>query len=292
MEKFFNVNENESTLYENLRNKTIVSVHEKLDGSVISFIELPNGRIIAKSKNSFDSDQARLAQSIFESDENINQFVKKSISDDIIPIFELISPFNQIVLRYPKNELALLRLRNNNTGEYLKIDHYEFRKSETFDYNLDDLMEIKSQVENIEGWVVEFEGGQKVKIKTDWYFSLHKIFTETSVREDYIIDFILDSKIDDLLSLHETESESKKFIEGVIEKTLYKKRLMSNQVDSILSKFDGNRKSFAEKFYQHQLFNICMKVISGKDKEECLVSHIKKETYRLESARSWLVKID
>jgi RNA ligase len=50
MEKFFNLNENESTSIDLVKNKKIKSVFFKEDGSIINFIQLPNGRILAKSK--------------------------------------------------------------------------------------------------------------------------------------------------------------------------------------------------------------------------------------------------
>ena len=73
-------------------------------------------------------------------------------------------------------------------------------------------------LESIEGWIVEFSDGQKIKIKTDWYYSLHRIFTDYSNREDYLIDMILDEKIDDILSVLDYGSENRLFVEEVIDK--------------------------------------------------------------------------
>ena len=100
MEKFFNINENESTLFDVIKDKKVKSVYLKEDGSIISFIELPNGKIAAKSKMSFESEQAIMAQKLFESNGNINKFVKDCISKDLSPIFEYVGPMNRVVVKY------------------------------------------------------------------------------------------------------------------------------------------------------------------------------------------------
>jgi hypothetical protein len=38
--------------------------------------------------------------------------------------FEYVSPMNRIVLRYLQEELILLRMRDNKTGEYLDLNDY------------------------------------------------------------------------------------------------------------------------------------------------------------------------
>ena len=56
LNKFFNLNENQDWELNNLKNYKITRVQEKLDGSVIGVVKLPNGNIVAKSKMSFDNE--------------------------------------------------------------------------------------------------------------------------------------------------------------------------------------------------------------------------------------------
>lgn len=288
MEKFFNLNENESTQYEIIKGKKIKSVYQKVDGSIINFIELPNGKVFAKSKMSFDSDQAKQAQSIFETNKEINDFVTDCLNQDISPIFELIGPSNTVVVKYPKTELVLLRLRNNKTGEYLSLDDVDLKKSERFKFSLKDLMNLQTKLEGLEGWIVEFEDSQKIKIKTEWYLKLHRILTDYSNREDYLISEILDERIDDILSYLDYGSEQRLFVEKVIERTQRNFSDMLTDCDSLLSTWNGDRKSFAEKNYKHPYFGIVMSVVDGKNKYELIKEWIKKCTYRLSGARTWL----
>ena len=288
MEKFFNVNENESSLFDTIKNKKVKSVYLKEDGSIISFVELPNGKIVAKSKMSFESEQAIMAQNLFETNLNINEFVKDCLSKDLTPIFEYVGPMNRVVVKYDNSDLVLLRLRDNKTGNYLSIDGYDLSRPMSFKFSLNDLISLKTSLEGIEGWIVEFVDGQKVKIKTDWYHSLHRIFTDYSNREDYLIDMILDEKIDDVLSVLDYGSENRNFVEKVLDTTNKKLLEISNEIDRVLSTYNGDKKLFALEYKDHKLFGIMTQIISGKDKMEVIKYFIKKVTYRLSGAREWL----
>lgn len=287
LEKFFNINENEFTLYNNIKSKKIKSVTLKEDGSIVSFIKLPNGRIVSKSKTSFESEQAKMAQLIFDSNSSINKMVTDWLDRGMVGVFELVSPKNKIVCDYESTKLILISLRSDD-GVYQDIDDFVTDKVEKFHFNLDELIEMRKTKIGIEGWVVEFEDGFKIKIKTDWYLSLHRMFTEHSHREDYLIHMYLDDKIDDLISLHKKDSESRKFIEEVIERTKHKILVIESELDLMLSEYGGDRKVFSQKFLGHHLFGLSMKVISGYDKDLILIEYIKKLTSRLESARKWL----
>lgn len=288
MEKFFNLNENESVLYEIVKYKKIKSVYSKEDGSIISFIKLPNDKVLAKSKASLESEQALMAQEIYESDPQIKQYVDYCLSIDLMPIFELVSPRNQVVIKYEHTKLVLLRLRNNQSGQYLPIDEVIIDKPLNFKFSLNDLLALQKSLEGMEGWVVEFEDNQKVKIKTTWYLSLHKIYTDYSNREDYLIDLILDNKIDDVLSQLDFESPNRKFVEAVIDKTNLNLERLSFQLDDLISKFAGDKKQFALNYKHLELFPLAAKILSGHEKFDVLVDYIKKKTYRLNQARLWL----
>jgi T4 RnlA family RNA ligase len=296
LEKFFNINENESTDSSLLLNKEIKSIYTKEDGSIINFIVLPDNSIHAKSKTSFESDQAILAQNIFETDKTINLLVTHWLKINLNPIFELVGPKNRIVLNYPFNKLILLSLRDS-LGNYNDLESIKLpckcvkdglHKSKKLDYTLEDLISLKSTLEDEEGWVVEFVDGQKVKIKTDWYFSVHKLYTDFSNREDYLIDFIINEKIDDLISNIDLESENRKFVDGVVERTKAKYNRLHNQIKDLISNYNGDKKVFAEQYKNNYLFGISMKVIGGGDLDSILKGWILKKTYRLNEAKAWL----
>jgi hypothetical protein len=58
LDKFFNLNQVASSVYSVVKDFKIKSIYNKEDGSVASFVKLPNGKVLGKSKMSFESDQA------------------------------------------------------------------------------------------------------------------------------------------------------------------------------------------------------------------------------------------
>jgi len=249
LNKFFNYSQTIGWMPEDLDNKNIVRVQDKCDGSIIGFVQFQNGKIRAKSKMSFISEQAVMAQKIFDKeiynkrtdtncDSNIKQFVKDCFTANLIPVFELVSPENQIVLEYQNTELVLLQIRRNN-GIYLTTEemnrlsnHYNITC--TKDYNLSKLeneanllgekgilgtllWHKKHNNDDIEGWVVTFDDGQMAKIKTDHYISLHGLIGPDTFRENLLVETIIEGNIDDVIAAL-VEGEKKNNIIAMEEK--------------------------------------------------------------------------
>ena len=328
MEKFFNINENEGTQLTDLNKLKIKSVYNKEDGSVISFVKLPNNKVVAKSKASFDSYQANKANFIYNNDDDIKSFVDDMLNIDIVPIFEYVSPFNKIVINYNNDELILLKLRNNKTGEYFNIDNiteeWNIKVPEKFNYTLDELEELSKSVEGKEGWVIEFENGLKVKKKTEWYFSLHKLYTEDLNKENYLIEKIIKEEIDDVISIldnshyHDFIREKVNKITNLISKYIDDK---SNKVNELYNVYKSHTdvKEFVLNYIKSDEFSYVMNLvkldklskITGSEindnydnldeyfnhlyslkLDNQIKNRILKKTYRLENSKDWLLKID
>ena len=96
--KFFNLNQAEFTLKSIVDNYIIDEVYEKMDGSVVSFIKLPNGRVLGRSKMSFETDQANAANDVYNNNIDVKRLVDYFLENDITPIFEYVSHSNRIVI--------------------------------------------------------------------------------------------------------------------------------------------------------------------------------------------------
>ena len=312
LHKFFNLNQVEETQYTLVKDRKVKSVYSKEDGSVGSFIRLPNGNVFAKSKMSFESDQAVGMLSIYNNNDEIKKFVDWSLDNDLVAVFEYVAPSNRIVLRYAKEELILLRLRNNKTGEYLDLDDYKdkigsIRTAEKYDYTLDELVEMCKSVEDTEGWIVDLDG-LFVKMKTAWYFSLHGLLTDDLYRENRIIAYILDEQIDDVIAqIPEEDKESHKRVDRIVAAIT---KEVDRRVNSIMSDYevyqtmaDGfdcdnsvreglMRKRYAQLYRKSENFSAVMALIQGKDVYGIVKEKLAKETYRLENARLILMGID
>ena len=317
LEKFFNLNQVPDSLYSVVKNYKIKFVNNKEDGSIASFIKLPNGKIIGKSKMGFDNDQADGINRVYKTNKEVKSLVDWSLDNNIVPVFEYVAPNNRIVLRYPSEELILLRLRDNVTGKHIDIrDHLDkvgtIRVAPFEDEikDLDQLIELTATQVDKEGSIVtcEDEMGRDFffKLKTPWYMSLHGLLTDDLYREHIIIGYILDDKIDDILGqIPEDEKEAHIRINKIVDIV---KKSISDKVSEIEKDYrqyvsmNISKKDYAINHRKNNPnFGFVMNVVKADDlkkmsKEEILDIYDNMEDYEkalqrcepYEMAKMWL----
>ncbi|QHT65431.1 2'-5' RNA ligase [Rhodocytophaga rosea] len=190
--KFFNLEEHQP---EEIPNESF-EVYEKLDGS-LGILYWHNDEPFIATRGSFDSDQARKAtQFLYSTYAHSIPFLQK----DQTYLFEIIYPENRIVVDYgQKNELILLAILDNKTGQDLPLEDIGFPLVKKYD-GLHDIRQLrKLAADNREGFVVRFKNGFRVKVKFEEYVRLHRILTGVSnqmiwemLREDKPLDEMLD----------------------------------------------------------------------------------------------------
>lgn len=109
-----------SWMYDDVKDLEIVRVANKDDGSAIRFLIL-NGELVAKTKFSLEAEQTAMAMAVVNGDANLKAFILKTLESGLTALFEIVSPFNKVVLTYKETELRLLQLRDDESGEYLDI---------------------------------------------------------------------------------------------------------------------------------------------------------------------------
>lgn len=299
LNKFFNINQVEETQYTLIKNIPIKSLYDKCDGSVINFIKLPNGRILAKSKMCFDNNQALNSMKIYEENNAIKNMVDWCLYNDIMPIMEYVSPQNRIVLKYPITKLILLRFRCLKTGKYIDLDYYPLidnietsQKEELLSW--EELIELSKTVENKEGWVamLDTEDDMLVKLKTKYYCDLHHMFDDIVGREDYMIRKIVDEEIDDVIAqLEIQDTEILSVLNNVSEVVNNYIKKATNHVDNLLEKYKNfSKKDIINDYGKNDKYrSYLLSVIDGKNTSlEAVCKDLKKNTFRLEEARSFI----
>jgi T4 RnlA family RNA ligase len=294
--KFFNINQTEMTLLSNIQNKTIVSVNEKMDGSMISFIILPNNKVVAKTIGATESEQAVGANRIINDDPELLRIITECLNNNVQIMFEYISPKNRIVLHYEKTELVLIRLRDMNTGKMLRYDEAPvdisyLKKAETIDISLSDMLDEAETLADYEGWVITFED-MMCKQKTKWYFELHMMLTSHIYREDYIIENVVNETIDDYLSqIPETEYEIRAWIDDISKIVVSYIQDTYNEVLSLIeeTKRVGDREMISRNGrVSPELLYALHYIRYNKDVLTMIKEDIIKYTYFLDKARYFL----
>lgn len=174
--KFFNWGENGR-----LTTSRISRVSEKMDGSLGIHYRY-NKKVLVATRGSFESEQALWATECINVRHNI-----KNIPIGWTLLFEIIYPENKVVVDYEGwSGLVLLAIRNRFTNSYMdqKIvssvaEEFGFRLPNYFQFsNVKDVIKTAITLPaNDEGWVVDFEDGQRFKFKGEEYKKLHKVIS-------------------------------------------------------------------------------------------------------------------
>lgn len=215
--KFFNINEREETASHRIDLTRPHEIMVKADGSMLRPV-LINGIIVPMTRKGY-TEVAQQAWKEAVDDLNISE-MHGYLKNGFTPIYEFVSPRNKIVVEYDRPRWILLAVRENFSGRYLDISVAEELKTDFPSMHVDDFVkEVKNTNipgKELEGYVINFDDGHKVKIKTEDYLRLHRVI-DTFESEKNILNIILNGQTDDLYpELEEKKKNQLRAFEGEI----------------------------------------------------------------------------
>lgn len=193
-------------------------VEDKLDGSIVKLYYKPYRGVMADDLgihgwwswatnaciNAFEAPlngQSRYRNygELIESAMNFGDIPFNDLNPNFTYIFELISPDNQVVIKYPYTRLIHIGTRNNITGEEYCVnigikqpDVYEVGNS------LDDCMAAAIRLNNNstrvskEGFVVVDDQWHRVKVKSPEYLVAHKLWNNGNISKENALKWLMD----------------------------------------------------------------------------------------------------
>ena len=205
--KFFNVNERDETQSHVVDMAQEHVVMEKMDGSMIRPL-LVDGylRLGTKMGVTTVSMQAEEWLAAHPNSEELKGWLRGWIGAAVTPLFEWVSPDNQIVLEYAESDLVLLAVRDAITGEYYDfqsntdIPFTKVKEYSTVNGSLGDYIAKQRQAEGREGDIIRFADGHHLKIKNDWYVRIHKALDRVRFDRN-IVNLIIHEEIDDVVPM-------------------------------------------------------------------------------------------
>jgi hypothetical protein len=198
--KFFNIGESYAA---KIDWDTAVAT-EKIDGSIISVFYY-DGKWRIATNSTIDAFKAELNGvglyktfgELFESVLPLSTFA--NYNKHRCWTFELVSPYNKVVIDYPETKVYLLSVRDMDSLEELGLDAVEMIADANGiaapeRYDLNDEADYRQLVEQMpeghEGIVVRDANGERVKIKTLLYFEMHKAKNNGVITLERIVDLI------------------------------------------------------------------------------------------------------
>lgn len=200
--KFFNVNEREETQTHEIDMSQPHVIMEKMDGSMIRPI-LVDGYLRLATKMGVTNVAMDAEAWLAAKGPRFKHRLMGSLMIGETPIFEWISPFNQIVLAYEEADLVYLGTRDNITGNYYFEEDTPFTKVTRYgpmDGNIIDYIDRQRGKEGREGDIIRFADGHMCKIKNDWYVRIHKTLDRITFDRN-IVDLIINEEVDDVIPM-------------------------------------------------------------------------------------------
>ena len=206
-QKFFNVGERDETLVEKIPFDQPHVILEKLDGSMIRPVTMPNGQVLMGTKMAITPVAAQVDPWVAKN-ENYMRFMQDVMQQGYTPIFEWCSRQQTIVIDHPEDRLVLTAVRDVRKGDYMT---YTMLQDLALDYRLDLVRQFEGSVDSMqwlmdhtrdlkgaEGYVLRWMNGHMAKIKAEEYCEIHRA-KEGILRENGVITMMLDEKLDDVL---------------------------------------------------------------------------------------------
>lgn len=211
--KFFNLNENPFTM--EVDYSKVCSVKNKDDGSLISTF-IHNDELLFKTKGTLFASQAKdaLDWCIKEAPE-LYRCLTDITKDGYTVNMEWCSPANRVVVKYNTSGLRIINVRDNETFETIpnRLTRFGLFGSE-FDANnfvgepepeqwlgrVEEFVNSIPSLTGVEGYVLELITGQYIKIKTNWYLTLHRTKESIDI-PGRLFESIINETQDDLRSL-------------------------------------------------------------------------------------------
>lgn len=296
--KFFNVSERDETQINAIDMTEPHVVMEKMDGSMIRPI-LVDGYLRLATKMGVTSVAMQAEEWLAAQDPALKAWLRRCVEDSVTPIFEWISPFNQIVLAYEHADLVYLGTRDNTTGAYIMDKSCPFSVVPQYGSmkgNITDYIARQREAEGREGDIIRFDYGHMLKVKNDWYVRIHKTL-DRIVYDRNIVALIINEEIDDVVPmLPQVQVDRVRDFEKVFwrafkdkENRLYGLRISAQQ------SYDDDRKRIALEMVptlEHKAdASFIFRMLDGHDLRELMLQHIEKHissNVRWNACATWM----
>ncbi len=201
--KFFNVGEKEMPETVDWSRPHVVL--DKLDGSMVHPCLV--GDRLAFMTRMGESAQAKAAFAC--ASPGAIALCREALAAGITPIFEFTSPEHRIVVSYETPALTLLGARETVSGHYLphgELEALARRHDVALVRSFGAVGDFRTFIadarglEGVEGYVVAFEDGHRLKLKADAYVLRHKALAGVAYEKN-LLEWVAAEAVDDVLPL-------------------------------------------------------------------------------------------
>lgn len=264
------------------------SVSPKLDGSLVIVFHAPHGEWLAATRGAFASPQALEASTLLR--ERYSQAISE-LDPSCTYLFELCSPSVRSIIRHDSASLVLLAVYRTSDGveqwptpslSGVPSVPYEgpYESLQSFFEALEpalanDLKKLDPRgVLDTEGFVLRFDNGQRVKLKTLTYIQVARAVNHLSV--EGVLRLLAARSFEDYVrSLpDELQREALEIAQRLRDEY---DRIRETALEAYRNLYDDDRKTFASRAIEHPYASILFAMYSRKNIERHLWNAVKRE---------------
>ena len=282
-DKFFNYQESNAVEID----WSSARVQEKVDGSIVK-LWYDNYEWHWSTNGVIDAFSAKLNDfmsfgELIQKADNYKNLQFDMLDNTHTYMFELVSPYNQVVIQYDKIHLYHIGTRNTATGEEVKVFTNIEKPKE---YKLNSLNECIRAAEAMndgemeqEGFVVVDKDYNRIKIKSSKYFMYHYMMNNGAMSSKRVIEIIQHDEMEDAIKQFPMLAEDILKYNAAMAIYRYKVQQIINRARATYEEFDMDRRAAARVINTFDYPNVGYWGIDHKGNADDYIASMKESNY-------------
>lgn len=195
-------------------------VTQKIDGSIVKVVNMGNGNFLISTNGCIDAYKCEVSNDYGTPFKNFGELAMEGFkfygitkkdfptlfAEGFTYIFELTSPWNQVVVKFDETKMNLIGVRDNNTcQEIFYKDHSlanVFNTPKIYPIkSIEDCVKAAQELpENNEGYVVCDKDFNRIKVKSPLYLQLHYMAGNQVWSPSRVMDIIRANEVSEYLA--------------------------------------------------------------------------------------------
>lgn len=250
-------------------------VQEKIDGSIIKMWWNDYKKCWWFSTNSMINADDAICNAgmtfgeLLRRTDNFYSIKMDKLNRDFTYIFELISPYNTVVIKYNKPELYHTGTRSNITGQEFIIDIGIRRPYEYPLYSFKDCQDFLKDYEQkekvtLEGFVVVDDNYNRIKIKSPEYLTLHKMANNGALTKERCLEIVMTQDVKSVCEALPQYAYLIKYYDFKLAELRYEIEMYKNYILGLYEEVNHDRKTLALTIKKDKYAAIGFQIINNK----------------------------
>lgn len=281
-DKFFNYQETNAADID----WSTAHVQEKIDGSIVKLYY--DGYWRWSTNGVVNAFKAELNEfftfgELIKKADNYNDINLNSLDNGCTYMFELVSPYNQVVIQYNKIHLYHIGTRDNITGKEINVDIGIEKPKEYPLSSLDDCVRAVEEMNHgemeQEGFVVVDKDYNRIKIKSPQYFLYHRMANNGAITPKRLVEVIKVGETEEVIKVFPLFRKDILRYSAAMAMYRYKAQIIIDNARATYEEFDFDRAAAAKVINTFEYPNVGYWAIDNEGNVDDYIEGMKENHY-------------